>query len=219
MFQYPTSTLWNRKHISQETHILPLSDYNSAYTPPFIFFLVLVLVVVVVLLLLWHCGVFAGYGLHGSGVLRLLSFHKVTMASSCPALNLEDQCISLCLASHSKSFQPVWLYQQLGCCCCWHSFILLLVQVLPTRKYRSWNLRWTHPHYIYSSIGLSHQHKKLVLWIVVFRHWLVSQRWMDLDAFPGFYLWQRKGISEDSIRSTRFGMHIMLYVSAFKMYF
>ena len=136
MFQYPASKLSNRIHISQETHILPFFDYNSAYTPPFIFLLVLVLV-----LLLRHCGLFSGYGLHRSGVLSLLSFHKVTMAASCPALNLEDQFISLCLAPHSKSFQPVWPYQQLGYCCCWqHSFILLHVQVLPTRKYRSWNL-------------------------------------------------------------------------------
>jgi hypothetical protein len=131
MFQYPSSKLSNRKHISQETHILPFFDYNSANTPPFIFLLVLVL------LLLWHCGLFSGYGLHGSGVLRLLSFYKVTMAASCPTLNLEDQFICLCPAPHSKSFQPVWPYQQLGCCCCRHSFILLHVQALPTRKYRS----------------------------------------------------------------------------------
>ena len=140
------------------------------------------------------------------------------MEASCPAPNLEDQFISLCLAPHSKSFQPLWPYQQFGCCC-WHIFILLHVQVLPTRKYRSWNLRWTHPHCIYSSTGLSHQHKKLVLWIVVFRHWIVSQCWMDLYAFPSLYLWQRKGISEDSIRTTRFGMYIVLYISGFKMYF
>jgi len=131
MFQYPSSKLSNRKHISQETHILPFFDNNSAYTPPFIFLLLLVLVI----LLLWHCGLFSGYDLHSSGVLRLLSFYKVTVAASCPALNLADQFISLCMASHSKSFQPVWPYQQLGCC--WHSFILLHVQVLPTRKYRS----------------------------------------------------------------------------------
>lgn len=130
MFQYPK--LSNRKHISQETHILSFFGYNSGYTSLFIFLLLLVLVI----LLLWHCGLFSGYGLHGSGVLRLLSFYKVTMAALCPALNLEDQFISLFLAPHSKSFQPVWPYQQLGCCC-WHSFILLHVQVLPTRKYRS----------------------------------------------------------------------------------
>jgi hypothetical protein len=140
--------------------------------------------------------------------LRLLSFHKVTMAASCPAPNLEDKFISLCLAPHSKSFQPVWPYQQFSCCC-WDSFILLQVQVLPTRKYRSWNLWWTHPYCIYSSIALSHQHKNLVLWIVVFMHWIVSQCWMDLYAFPSLYLWQRKGISEDIIRTTRFGMYII----------
>jgi hypothetical protein len=133
MSHYPASKLSNRKHISQETHILPFFDYNSAYTAPFIFLLVLVLVLV----LLWHFGLFSGYGLRGSGVLRLFSFYKVTMAASCPALNLEDQFLSLCLAPHSKSFQALWPYQQLGCCCCWHSFILLDVQVLPTRKYRS----------------------------------------------------------------------------------
>jgi len=130
MFQYPK--LSNRKHISQETHILPFFGYNSAYTSLFIFLFLLVLVI----LLLWHCGLFSGYGLHGSGVLRLLSFSKVTMAALCLALNLEDQFISLFLAPNSKSFQPVWPYQQLGCCCC-YSFILLHVQVLPTRKYRS----------------------------------------------------------------------------------
>lgn len=108
--------------------MLPFFDNSSAHTPPFIFLLLL-------LLLLRDCGLFSGYDLNGSGVLRLLSFYKVTVAASCPALCLEDQFISLCLAPHSKSFQPVWPYQQLGCC--WHSFILLHVQVLPTRKYRS----------------------------------------------------------------------------------
>jgi len=64
MFQYPASKLSNRKHISQETHILPFFDNNSAYTPPFLF-----LLLVLVLLLLQHCGLFSGYGLHGFGVL------------------------------------------------------------------------------------------------------------------------------------------------------
>lgn len=207
MFQYPASTLSKRKRISQKTYILSFFDYNGAYELPFIF-----------LLLLWHYALFSSYGCCGSGVLRLLSFYRVTVAASCPALNLKkDQYISLCLAPHSKSFQPVWSYQQLGCC--WHSFFLLHVHVLPCREYRSWNLQWTHPHCIYSSIGLSHQHKKQVLWIVVIRHWIISQCWMNLYASPSLYLWQRKGISEDSIRTTRFGMHIMLYVSGFKMYF
>lgn len=102
MFQYPASTLSDRKSISQETHILPFFDHNSAYTLPFIFLLHLLF------LLLWHHDLFSDHGLHGSGVLRLLSCYKVTMAASCPALNLESQFISLCLAPHSKSFQPVW---------------------------------------------------------------------------------------------------------------
>lgn len=135
MFQYPASKLSNWKHVSQEKRILPFFDYNSGYTPPFIFLLILLLLLVLCLLFR-HCGLSSGYGLHGSGVLRLLSFHKVTMAASCPAPNLEDKFISLCLAPHSKSFQPVWPYQQFSCCC-WDSFILLQVQVLPTRKYRS----------------------------------------------------------------------------------
>jgi len=136
MFQYPASKLSNRKHISQETHILPFFDCNIAYTPAVIFLLVLFLLLL--LLLLRHCGLFSGYGLHGSGVLRLLSFYKVTIAASCLVLTLENQFISLFLAPRSKSFQPVWPYEQLGCCCCcWHSFILLHVQVLPIRKYRS----------------------------------------------------------------------------------